>query len=69
MKLERIDIAPSPDRPGWTRLTGQVRYDSPQDGKDAEAYWYEFPDEFAGSLTTGGDPWLACLLPVAVEIG
>ena len=69
MKLERIDIAPSPDRPRWTRLTGQVRYDRPQDGKDAEAYWYEFPDEFAGSLTTGGDPWLACLLPVAVEIG
>lgn len=69
MKLECIDIAPSPDRPRWTRLTGQVSYDSPQDGKDAEAYWYEFPDEFAGSLTTGGDPWLACLLPVAVEIG
>ena len=69
MKLERIDIAPSPDRPRWTRLTGQVRYDKPQDGKDAEAYWYEFPDEYAGSLTTGGDPWLACLLPVAVEIG
>ena len=69
MKLERIDIAPSPDRPRWTRLTGQVRYDKPQDGKDAEAYWYEFPDEYAGSLTTGGDPWLACLLPVAVAIG
>ena len=40
MKLERIDIAPSPDRSRWTRLTGQDRYDKQQDGKDAEAYWY-----------------------------
>jgi len=69
MKLERIDIAPSPDRPRWTRLTGHVRYDRPQDGKDAEAYWFEFPDAFAGSLTTSGNPWLACLLPVAVDLG
>ena len=69
MKLTDIAIAPSPDRAGWTRLSGIVRYDAPQDGKREEAYWFEFPDAHADAITTSGNPWLACLLPVAVEIG
>ncbi len=69
MKLADITISPSPDRAGWTRLSGIVRYDAPQDGKREEAYWVEFPDAHADAITTSGNPWLACLLPVAVEIG
>jgi hypothetical protein len=69
MKLERIDVAPSPDRPRWVRLTGHVRYDSPRAGMAAEAYWFDFPEAFASSLSTTGNPWLACLLPVAVDLG
>ncbi len=69
MNLADVDVAASPDRSGWTRLTGRVAYDAAQDGKREEAYWFEFPDAYAGSITTSGNPWLACLLPVAVEIG
>ncbi|MEO8487757.1 MAG: hypothetical protein ABI585_15635 [Betaproteobacteria bacterium] len=69
MKLERIDIGPSPVRRGHARLTGWVRYDRPADGVAGEAYWYEVPDAFAGDLTTSGNPWLAALLPVAVTLG
>lgn len=69
VKLERVDLGTSPDRPGWVRLAGQVRYDAPQDGKGAETYWYDFPQAHADGIAVSGDPWLACLLPVAVEIG
>jgi len=69
VKLADIAIAPSPERGGWARLTGQVVYDAPQDGKREEAYWFEFPDAHTDAITTSGNPWLACLLPVAVEIG
>jgi hypothetical protein len=69
VKLERVDIGPSPDRGGHTRLTGVVRYDRPRDGLAEEAYWYDVPDAFADALTTSGNPWLAGLLPVAVTLG
>jgi hypothetical protein len=69
MELAGIEIGPSPERAGWTRLTGDVRYGSPQNGRREERYWFDFPDRVAASMTDGGDPWLACLLPVAVELG
>lgn len=69
MKLERVDLAPSPERDGWVRLTGRVSYAAPQAGRDAEDYWYEFPEAYAGDISTTGNPWLACLLPVAVTLG
>lgn len=69
MKLDRVDLAPSPDRAGWTRLTGRVRYAAPMDGNAVEDYWFEFPDAYAHEISTTGNPWLACLLPVAVTLG
>ena len=69
MKLERVDLAPSPDRADTVRLTGHVRYDHPGDGPAEEEYWYEFPASVADEVSTTGNPWLACLLPVAVELG
>ena len=69
MKLERVDLAPSPDRADAVRLTGHVRYDRPGDGPAEEDYWYEFPASVASDVSESGNPWLACLLPVAVELG
>ncbi len=69
MELVEIDIGPSPERAGWTRLAGRVRYGVPQDGRREESYWFDAPDEFAADLTTSGNPWLTCLLPVAIELG
>jgi hypothetical protein len=56
--------APSPHR---VRLVGDVRYD--RGAPAAEAIWYEVPEELAGGLSRTGNPWLACLLPIAAAIG
>ncbi|MBK6805410.1 MAG: hypothetical protein IPG84_11395 [Betaproteobacteria bacterium] len=69
MRLLRIDIDRSPDRPAATRLSGVVRYDDPRGGPAEETYWYDVPDAFASSISDSGNPWLAGLLPVAVALG
>jgi hypothetical protein len=69
VKLLRIDIDRSPDRPAATRLSGVVRYDDPRGGPAEETYWYDVPDAFASSISDSGNPWLAGLLPVAVALG
>ena len=69
MRLLRIDIDRSPDRPAATRLSGVVRYDDPRGGPAEETYWYDVPDAFASSISDSGNPWLAGLLPVAVAFG
>jgi len=69
MKLLRVDIDRSPDRPAATRLSGVVRYDDPRGGPAEETYWYDVPDAFASSISDSGNPWLAGLLPVAVALG
>lgn len=69
MRLERIEIDRSPDRPSAVRLSGVVRYDVPFGGKTEETIWYEVPEAYAPWLSDSGDPWLAGLLPVAVVAG
>ena len=69
MKLLRIDIDRSPDRPSAVRLSGVVRYDDPRGGRAEETYWYDVPEAFASSISDSGNPWLAGLLPVAVALG
>jgi hypothetical protein len=69
VKLERIDIGPSPERRGHMRLTGWVSYARARDGVAQEAVWYDVPDAFADALTTSGNPWLAGLLPLAMVFG
>ncbi len=69
MKLERIDIDRSPERPSAVRLTGFVRYDDTTAGPAEESCWYDVPEAFASSVTDSGNPWLAGLLPVAVALG
>jgi hypothetical protein len=51
-------------RPGRVRLVGEVRYDD----RATEDYWFEAPEEFAEALSHSGNPWLACLLPLAVTL-
>ena len=49
------------------RLLGEVVYDD-RPG-EPEEYWFEVPEQWAGSLSLSGNPWLACLLPLAVTLG
>lgn len=53
-----------PDR---VRLLGEVRYDDA--ASPAETYWFEVPEKYAPDLSSTGDPWLACLAPLASALG
>ncbi len=52
---------------GRIRVTGTVAYDDR--ARSAEEYWFEFPSEHAGVVTESGNPWLACLAPLAAWLG
>lgn len=47
------------------RISATVTYGD----RTNEDYWFEFPDECRGDLATHGDPWVALLLPLAMELG
>jgi hypothetical protein len=52
-----------PSAPGRARLVGEVVYDR---AHEADQYWFDVPESSADLLTTSGNPFLACLLPLAV---
>jgi len=67
MHLEQINIATSPSTEDRVRLVGKVSYD---DGAvSPEHYWFEVPRKYAEFLSVSGNPWLVCLLPLAVTLG
>ena len=64
MELVSVRVEEAPSTRGRVRLVGDVAYD---DGPRAlERYWFDVPEELAGDLSVSGNPWLACLLPLAV---
>ncbi|MHB1458748.1 MAG: hypothetical protein ACYC0V_17705 [Armatimonadota bacterium] len=67
MELRNIDINRSPIRKGYTRLQAEVIYDDAS--MSPEIYWYEVEDQYSSNLSDKGNPWLACLLPLAATIG
>jgi hypothetical protein len=67
MELTSVRIEDSPHDRGRARLIGDVIYDD-QPGI-SEEYWFEVPGAYAGSLSTTGNPWAVCLLPLAMSLG
>lgn len=67
MKLECIDIVKSPDNPKRVRLVGKVHYDDAL--VQPELYWFEVDKSYADYLSFSGNPWLVCLIPLAVTLG
>lgn len=64
MELVSVRVVESPSTRGRLRLVGDVAY---EDRPHAlERYWFDVPEDFAGDLSVSGNPWLACLLPLAV---
>ena len=66
MELAAVRVEESPSDRGRVRLAGDVRYDD-RPGR-TENYWFEFPERYASALSVSGNPWLACLLPLAVTL-
>jgi hypothetical protein len=65
--LKRIEIGKSPLQPDRVRLSGQVVYNDKT--LPAETYWFDVPEEYRGELSETGNPWLICLIPLAVTLG
>jgi hypothetical protein len=66
MQLLDVDVRESPLSAGRVRLNGVVSYD---DTGVTEDYWFDVPLEHEAMLSTSGNPWLACLLPLAATLG
>ena len=67
MELAEVRISQSPMDAHRVRLTGTVLYD---DGAvRPEEYWFDVPEQYADSLSETGNPWLVCLVPLAVSLG
>jgi hypothetical protein len=67
MELKRTFVVRSPEARDRVRLCGEVTYD---DGKCApEIYWFDVHEKYADFLSTSGNPWVTCLLPLAVSLG
>ncbi len=64
MELRSVRTGEAASAGGRVRLIGDVVYDG-RPGQ-TEEYWFEVPEKYAGDLSVTGDPWLACLLPLAV---
>ena len=65
MRVTAIGVSPAPDSAGYARLEARVAYDDP--ALSAESFWIEVPDTYADSLSPNGNPWLACLMPLAMQ--
>jgi hypothetical protein len=67
MQLEGCEVIKSPSVEGAVRLVGEVTYD--RRFARSERIWFEVSERHAEFLTDSGNPWLACLLPLAVTLG
>ena len=67
MELRDVELTESPGGSGFVRLSGRVTYDEAAHAD--EEYWFDVASPQADLLTTSGNPWLACLAPVAATIG
>lgn len=53
--------------PGRIRLFADVSYD--HDKSLRERYWFDFDEAYTDEVNTSGDPWLACMIPLAMTLG
>lgn len=65
MNVHDIKIIQCPG--GKLRLQANVEYDT--NGFPSEQYWFEVPESYEHEISTTGNPWLVCLLPLAVTLG
>jgi hypothetical protein len=67
MELQHIEKIQSPESGNKIRLVGKVNYD--KSTTQSERYWFEVQEDYADFLSQTGNPWLTCLLPLAVTFG
>lgn len=66
MQLVRRDLTPSPDRPGFQRISVDVRVEK---SKEVHNFWFEVPDSYRNYVSESGNPWVVMMLPLAMAYG
>lgn len=79
MDVHSVEICESPSRADHMRLSATVSYETerapgagsapPKGHAEEENIWFEVHRDFGAMLTTTGNPWLACLSPLAATLG
>jgi hypothetical protein len=67
VRLGKVYVDGVSGEPERIRLCGEVYWGRTR--RRAEIYWFEFPAALEPELSRSGNPWLACLLPLAVTVG
>ncbi len=67
MNIKSIEILQSPDAKDKVRIIGEVSYTNRF--IKPERIWFEVSERYAEYLSETGNPWLVCLLPLAVTLG
>jgi hypothetical protein len=67
MEVRDIRIEDSPLGRERARLRAEVRYET--GSVAAEEYWFDVPRAHAAELSTSGNAWISCLLPLAAHTG
>lgn len=65
MKVKVNEIEKSSLNPGFVRLSANVDYD---DGFPSEVIWFDVEESYQDALSRSGNPWVTCLLPLAVQL-
>lgn len=66
MLVDELRVEPTPDGER-VRLLAEVQYERGSPAR--EICWFEVPAAYEPELSRSGNPWLACLLAVAVHLG
>lgn len=67
MDLGAVRVIASPLGSKRVRLVGEIRYDDLPG--QVESLWFDVAEEHAPFLSRTGNPWLACLAPLAARLG
>ncbi|MGH9459960.1 MAG: hypothetical protein ACRD1X_01990 [Vicinamibacteria bacterium] len=67
MKLTATAVDTSPDHAGWVRLIAEVEYKRASIKR--ERLWFAVPAELERDFSRTGNPWLACMAPIAAQLG
>ncbi len=67
MELRDVRVMSSPLGPKRVRLVGDLAYDDLPG--QIEQLWFDVAEENAPFLSRTGNPWLACLAPLAAKLG
>ena len=66
MRLKDIKKGPSPERPEFVRLSGEVLFEHDQSSR---VYWVEYPTAYADEISTDGNCWLILMNLLAASSG